>query len=276
LAGGGSGKLPAMQIRSLGGVSWDELARVFNDAFSDYAVPMAMTGESLANMQRRRGYVAEVSFGAYDGSRLVGFVLTCLEGDRAYNSGTGVVPSHRRGGLARELVETVIGSVPAASYVLEVLEDNARAIALYAGIGFVETRRFGCWTFDHRGEALPVIAAPDLAAIAAHADVAPAWQNSLGSLRRAREPYLALGDDTGAAVVFPASGDLALLTVARDARRRGRGTRLLRAARACASRPLRILNVDARAGDIAAFVVAAGAAPLARQIEMVRQRNPVP
>jgi ribosomal protein S18 acetylase RimI-like enzyme len=193
----------------------------------------------------------------------------------------------------------VIGSIAAASYVLEVLEDNARAIALYAGIGFVETRRFSCWTFDHGGEEPPVIdptredprpagraaptprdraspiAAPDLAAIAAHADVALAWQNSLASLRRAGEPYTVLGDQTGAAVVFPASGDLALLTVARDARRRGRGTRLLRAARACASRPLRILNVDARAGDIAAFLVAAGAAPLARQIEMVRQCNPV-
>ena len=65
-----------MQIRSLGGVSWDELAPVFNEAFSDYAVPMVMTPDSLANMQRRRGHVAEASFGAYDGSRLVGFART--------------------------------------------------------------------------------------------------------------------------------------------------------------------------------------------------------
>ena len=260
-----------MEIRSLGGVSWDELAPVFNEAFSDYAVPMAMTPESLANMQRRRGYVADVSFGAWDGSRLVGFVLTCLEGDRAYNSGTGVVPSHRRGGLARELVETVIASVPARSYLLEVLEANQRAAALYLGVGFVETRRFRCWTFDRRGDDMPAIAAPDLAAIAARADVELSWQNSLASLRRAREPYVVLGDDAGAAVVFPASGDLPLLTVSRDARRRGLGTRLLRAAAARASRPLRILNVDGRADDIAGFLEAAGAVPLARQIEMARE-----
>ncbi|HZJ64140.1 MAG TPA: GNAT family N-acetyltransferase [Kofleriaceae bacterium] len=262
-----------MQIRSLGGVSWGELAPVFNEAFSDYAVPMAMTADSLANMQRRRGYVAEVSFGAWDGSRLVGFVLTCVEGDRAYNSGTGVVPSHRRGGLARELVDTVIASVPARSYVLEVLEDNARAIALYLGAGFVETRRFRCWTFDRRGDDVPAIPAPDLAAIAARADVDLSWQNSLASLRRAREPYVVIGDDAGAAVVFPANGDLPLLAVARDARRRGHGTRLLRAAAARASRPLRILNIDSSADDIAAFLAATGAAPLARQIEMVRERD---
>src|SRR6185503_18138492 len=218
----------AMEIRSLGGVSWDELAPVFNEAFSDYAVPMAMTADSLANMQRRRGYVADLSFGAWDGSRLVGFVLTCLEGDRAYNSGTGVVPSHRRAGLARSLVDTVIGSAGARSYVLEVLEANQRAAALYLGVGFVETRRFRCWTFDRRGD--------DMAAIAARADVDLSWQNSLASLRRAREPYAVIGDDSGAAVVFPASGDLPLLTVARDARRRGHGTRLLRAAAARASR----------------------------------------
>jgi ribosomal protein S18 acetylase RimI-like enzyme len=278
-----------MQIRSLGGVSWDELAPVFNEAFSDYAVPMVMTPDSLASMQRRRGYVAEASFGAYDGSRLVGFVLTCLEGDRAYNSGTGVVPSHRRGGLARELVETVIARVPATSYVLEVLEANTRAHALYLATGFVETRRFAVWTFDQPGAPaqsapdnaapdtavhdLHTIEAPDLVAIAAHADVELSWQNSLASLRRARDPYTAVGDHRGAAVVFPASGDVPLLAVAREHRRHGLGTRLLRAARARAARPLRILNIDTRAEHIAAFLTAAGATPLARQIEMIWTRH---
>src|SRR5262249_61620674 len=124
------GKLRAMQIRSLDGASWHELAMAFNAAFSDYAVPLAMTAEALANMQRRRGYVAAASFGAYDGPRLVGFMLTCIDGERAYNSGTGVVPSHRRTGVARALLDAVIASAPPI-YVLEVLEDNAAAVALY-------------------------------------------------------------------------------------------------------------------------------------------------
>jgi GNAT superfamily N-acetyltransferase len=70
--------------------------------------------------------------------------------------------------------------------------------------------------------------------------------------------------------VFPASADLALLAVARRARRQGLGTNLLRAAAARASRPLRILNVDARATAVAAFLAAAGARRLAQQVEMVR------
>ena len=82
-----------------------------------------------------------------------------------------------------------------------------------------------------------------------------------------------LGDERGAVVVFPGSADLPLLAVARDHRRRGLGTRLLRAAAARASRPLRILNIDSRAEGVAAFLAAAGAVPLAGQLEMVRERG---
>jgi GNAT superfamily N-acetyltransferase len=117
---------------------------------------------------------------------------------------------------------------------------------------------------------VPVIASPDLVAIAAHADVEPSWQNSLASLGRAGAPYEVLGDEHGAAVVFPGSGDLPLLAVRPGARRRGHGTRLLQAAAARSSRPLRILNIDSRAGGIAAFLAAVGAIALGRQIEMVR------
>src|SRR4051812_20370098 len=103
-----------MEIRSLAGVGWEVLAAAFNAAFSDYAVAMAMTPAALADMQIRRGYVAQASFGAYDGDQLVGFVLTCRDGDRIYNSGTGVVPSHRRGGTGRALLDAVVAASPAS------------------------------------------------------------------------------------------------------------------------------------------------------------------
>ncbi|MGE5182456.1 MAG: GNAT family N-acetyltransferase, partial [Acidobacteriota bacterium] len=224
-------------VRSLAGASWEQLAAAFGEAFSDYAVPMTLTARQIEDMQRRRGYDAAGSFGAYDGDRLVGFVLTCRDGEVAYNSGTGVVPSHRRGGVARALLDAVIASVRPRRYVLEVLETNTKAIACYRSAGFEETRRLECWTY--RGgdrDALPELAAPDLAAIAAHADVVPGWQNSLASLARAIEPYVVIGDERGAAVVFPASGDLPLLAVSRDHRRRGLGKRLLAAAAARAGR----------------------------------------
>jgi ribosomal protein S18 acetylase RimI-like enzyme len=260
-----------IEIRSLDGVGWDALATAFNDAFSDYAMPTVMTAEALAAMQTRRGYVAAASFGAYDDGRLVGFALTCLDGDRAYNSGTGVAPAHRRGGVARRLVEAVIAIVPTHSYLLEVIEDNTRAVELYQSLGFVETRRLACWSCSAAGPPLPDLTDPDLDDLARDSDVALSCQNSLASIRRAPEPYVVIGDEHGAAVIFPASADLALLTVPRRARRQGHGTRLLGAAVARASRPLRILNIDARATGIARFLDVAGATPLVRQIEMMRR-----
>ena len=259
------------ELRPLSETSWDQLAAAFEEAFSDYAVKMTMSPEALAAMQVRRGYDAAASYGAFDGERLVGFVLTCREVDRAYNSGTGVVPSHRRAGIARELVDAVIANVRPREYVLEVLEDNAPAIAFYCTAGFVETRRFQCWTYDGARANVPELVAPDLDAIAASADVELSWQNSLASIRRSPEPWLAIGDAHGAAVVFPASGDVPLLAVGRDARRRGIGTRLLAGAAAAAGRPLRLLNLDDRDPVIAQFLAAAGARPFVRQLEMVRR-----
>jgi hypothetical protein len=53
-------------------------------------------------------------------------------------------------------------------------------------------------------------------------------------------------------------------------RRRGHGARLLAAAAARAARPVRLM-VDDRDAGIAAFLDAAGATRLVRQLEMVRE-----
>jgi len=261
-----------MSILPLTHISFDALAVAFNDAFGDYPVPLSTTGEQLANMQLRRGYVADASFGAFEGERIVGFVLTCLDGDRAYNSGTGVAVSHRRHGIARELMLHTIEALRArgaASYQLEVIESNDRAAALYRNVGFEERRRFQCWTFEATQKVkTKELANADVDAIAKNADIELAWQNSVTSIRRAPESHVVLGDERGAAIVFPRSGDLALLAVQRDARRQGHGTHLLNAAATRAAKPIRILNIDDRDEGIAAFMSAAGAKPLVRQIEM--------
>lgn len=266
-----------IDYRPLTGISYHTLAGAFEDAFSDYAVPMKMTADAVEMMQRRRGYVADLSLGAFDGDRIVGFALTCLDGDRAYNSGTGVAISHRRRGIARELMQRLIDAIRArgaSSYLLEVIESNERAAALYRSVGFEERRRLQCWTVEgHAPRAasrrIVEIANADLDAIAANADVELSWQNSLASIRRAIEPHVVLGDHDAAAVFFPKSGDLPLLAVRRDARRNGAGAQLLAAVVARAAKPLRVLNVDDRDRGIAAFMNAVDAKPLVRQIEML-------
>ena len=256
-------------IRDLTGVSFETLTATFNDAFSDYDIPAKYTVESLTNLAARRGYRPELSVGAFDGDRLVGFILNGLDGDAAYNSGTGVVISHRRRGIARQMMEHAIRTLPAKRYILEVIETNVRAVALYRDLGFVETRKLQCWTYSAPGKTrITEIANADLDEIASWWDVAPSWQNSIAAIRRAREPHVVLGNEDGAAIVFPSNGDLPILAVKPSARRRGLGSRLLAAAATRANAPLRILNIDEGDQRIAAFLDHSGASRTVRQLEM--------
>ena len=245
------------------------MTAAFNDAFSDYDIPAHYTTEYLTNLVTRRGYRPDLAVGAFDEGRLVGFVFNCLDGDEAYNSGTGVAISHRRRGIGRQLMQRSIETLPAKRYILEVIETNTRAESLYRQLGFVETRRFQCWTVAPR----PSAAAAEGGGPTIKTDwfdMPPSWQNSPASLRRASEPYETFGDDRGYLVVFPSNGDVPLLAVRRDQRRKGIGRSLLAEAAAYVGKPLRIMNIDDRATGITAFLEHCGAKRLVRQIEMVR------
>lgn len=253
-----------IDIRSLAGVSFEAMTEAFNDAFSDYDIPATYTVEYLTNLVVRRGYRPDLAVGAFDGNRLVGFVFNCLDGDEAYNSGTGVVISHRRLGIARQLMQRSIENLPAKRYILEVIETNRRAHALYLHLGFVESRRLQCWTLAGGQAILPVRTGE---IDESWFDQTPSWQNSIASLRRAREPHNVLGDDRGFVVVFPSNGDLPLLAVRRDQRGRGIGRSLLASAADHVRKPLRIMNVEDR---FEPFLERVGAKKLVRQIEMIR------
>jgi ribosomal protein S18 acetylase RimI-like enzyme len=261
-----------IKIRSLKGIDYDVMVEAFNDAFSDYAVPAKYSVEYLRDLVLRRGYRPDLAAGAFDGGRLVGFVFNCVDGDAAYNSGTGTVISHRRRGIARQLMQRSIETLPVTRYILEVIETNERAAALYRDLGFVETRRVQCWTYECRtgfSPSDPAEARPTLDLIRSWCDVAPTWQNEVASIHRATEPYEVVGDERAAAVVFPSNGDVPLFAVAREHRRKGLGRALLAATAARAGKRLRIMNVDDRDAGIAAFLEKCGAQRMIRQIEMV-------
>lgn len=278
--------------RSLRAADFDEIHRAFVGAFSDYVVPMKPAPEALREMFTRRGWVPELSSGVFEGKRLVAFTINGLDGTTGYDTGSGVIPSHRRRGLARQTMEhsfELLRRAGATRYVLEVLEPNVAAATLYQDVGFAETRRLDCWTLEvsspHGGvgkvrggarTTVPFSAASQASPLPegdkelSWWDVQPSWQNSTASILRARDRYTVLGDDDSYAIVFPATGDVPQFAVRREARRRGLGTRLLQDAAATAGKPLRILNVDARDQGMAAFLAALGAQRFVRQIEMER------
>lgn len=261
---------PSLRSRALRDDDFEAVFAAFVDAFSDYVVKLSPTREQLAEMLTRRGYVPDASVGIFDDERLVAFTLNGVDGDRGYDSGTGVVPSHRRRGLGKRMIDDAVELLRArgcTSYVLEVIEANHAAAELYRSHGFVTTRTLQCWSFSS-----------DATSDDFHGtqireewwDIAPSWQNSTASIRRAKDAHVVFGDDDGYAVLFPSNGDLPQLAVRPGARRRGIGTKLLRTAAYRAGKPLRIINVDARDEGIASFLASAGAVKTVSQLEMLR------
>jgi ribosomal protein S18 acetylase RimI-like enzyme len=262
-----------IELRALTGVPFEQIYTAFTEAFSDYIVPLQPSLEELREMLTRRGVDLSLSAGAFDGERLVAYTLNALDGTRAYDSGTGVVPSHRRRGLGRAVMSLSFELLrDASSYTLEVIEQNAPAVALYRALGFTETRRLQIWRYaDPTPTRFTELANADLDLIRSWCDVAPSWQNDLPSIRRARAPYVVLGNEHAAAIFFPHTGDLPLLAVAPSMRRQSLGRRLLNAAATRANKPLRIANVDDGDAGIAAFLEACGAMRGVRQMEMRRR-----
>jgi ribosomal protein S18 acetylase RimI-like enzyme len=263
------------KVRSLQPGDFAAVHAAFLDAFSDYAVPFRISAADLVEMLRRRGYVPDASVGVFDGDRLVAFTLNGLgewNGRRTgYDSGTGVVPSHRGRGLSRLMLDASIERLRdrgAAQYLLEVLQGNERAFCVYRNAGFAVTREFQCWRMDAGDPADAMSLEPvDWKRVSSFFDAPPSWQNSIDSIRRAAAPRTNLSVPEGCAVVFD-NGDLALLAVDRASRRRGIGTKLLKAA--AAGRALRILNVDTSLAGAEAFLASCGAVKTVMQFEMLR------
>src|SRR3954467_14255981 len=89
-------------VKRLHETSFDELYGAFNLAFQDY--DRTWTRDEFEKLLRRRGYEATMSFGAFDGDRLVSFTLNGAglhNGKQtAYDTGTGTIKEYRGKGLA--------------------------------------------------------------------------------------------------------------------------------------------------------------------------------
>jgi ribosomal protein S18 acetylase RimI-like enzyme len=262
-------------LRFLAEDDFDALVAAFNDAFSDYLVPMHATAPQLREICARRGVVLELSPAVFDGGRIAAYTLNALGTwngvPSAYDSGTGVAPSHRRRGLARQLLDVSFPALRArgaAQMILEVLEENERAVALYRALGFEVTRQLDCWRYDGAAALDPEAVETSIDDVPLDfCDFAPSWQNSIEAVRRSSDDRRVIAIDGGYVIVHAATGDLAQLAVDPARRRRGIGTRLLRHAAAVAARPLRILNVETSMRE---FFAAAGAERFVAQLEMLR------
>jgi len=166
-----------------------EIARVAGRAFSDYAVPLRLAPSDIEALVDRDDIVLGASLALEHDGAMVGVALLARRAAKGRIAMMGIDPSLRGQGGGRLLGERAIEVLRARGVtriVLEVLDANDAAAALYRSLGFRPARRLVGRT---RQDAPPPpaercagleLAATDLAAcaraLAAHGDDDLPWQ----------------------------------------------------------------------------------------------------
>ena len=93
-----------------------------------------------------------LSYGMFDNQELIGFIIHAVDTRNgkltAYNTGTGVLPKHRRKGIVNSMYRYALSDLKSNGVeisTLEVITENKAAINAYQGIGFETTRKYHCF-----------------------------------------------------------------------------------------------------------------------------------
>lgn len=281
------------EIRSLADEEAGRIFEAFMAAFADYSVPVTWSRADFEESNARRGFDGSISLGAYEGRRLLGFVLNgagTWGGKRAaYDLGTGVLPEARGAGLSGNLASRLVDFLPTRGYglyVLEVIRDNLPALKTYEKAGFRITRSLECpgGSFVDPGKTWPAgLELVDLPCgkdfpreqVSAFREWEPTWQNSDDSIERMPARLVALGARldgrlVGHAVAAP-NGTIWQLAVARGERGKGIGTALIRGLAGRLGPALRYINVQADDQATLGLLSGCGIGPGVGQYEMTRE-----
>lgn len=282
-----------MEFRFLQESDFDILYPVYLEAFSDYIVKMQPEREQLLELFARRALHYQISVGAFDDDKLVGFNLNGMDqwagALTVYDLSTGIIPAYRGKNLTTRMFNFSLPglrSLNAQQYLLEVIESNERALKAYTSIGFQQQRRFACFQLksprfndkklmhtdiDYRAET-----DVDWQTLEQFWDWQLSWQNSINSIKRGRDRKVIIcaWDKeycAGYGIIYPASGDIPQVAVDKRYRRRGIGTAIVNELlkRLPPGKVARILNIDDRERGAIAFLHALNCEHFINQKEML-------
>ena len=145
--------LPASEFAS------EQLANALNACYEDYYTPIRFHSGQFDFFVRAHDVLLEQSLVAQDDDEIIGLALLARRGERGWVSGLGVLPDHRRQGVARALMTGVIANarrIGLARLQLEVLSNNQPAINLYADLGWQMGRELLVWERPEFQGPLPI------------------------------------------------------------------------------------------------------------------------
>jgi len=278
-------------FKSLNKTSFDDIYLAFKEAFKDYE--MQLNKDELQLMLKRRGFVPDLSFGAFEKDRLVAFTFNGIgtyQGLKtAYDTGTGTLEEYRGQGLATRVFEYSMPYLKKAGiqqYLLEVLQHNPKAISVYEKLGFKISREFNYFVqeqekadlktkpLDPSYQIQPVVIDNDLS-IAAFWDFTPSWQNDFDAIKRKGGDFKMMGAFhknrlIGYCILETQSGDLTQIAVDMPYRRLGIGSHMLREIVKYNQHPsIKVINTDITCTSIVDFLESRSIPLSGKQFEMV-------
>jgi ribosomal protein S18 acetylase RimI-like enzyme len=265
--------------------------KTFLDAFSDYQVRMDLPLYKLKQMLQRRGYVSEISMGAFKDELLVGLVLNGFRNwngkPTVYDTGTGVIGDYRKQGITSSMllnIRALLKEREIEQYLLEVIQINTPAVELYKKQGFQIIRNLVCYKLDknkynpistYEVEHFDTINSTYWTLLTSFWDFIPSWQNSIDSINAASDTFkycFVHFEDAivGYGIIDKKTGDIPQIAVHKQHRRKGIGrsivTELLKSTE---SQNIAVINVDEHSKSTRDFLLELGFQYNVSQFEMM-------
>jgi ribosomal protein S18 acetylase RimI-like enzyme len=277
--------------KTLENISIEILHQAFISAFSDYQVKIDLPLWKFEQMLQRRGYVSEISIGAFKDDVLVGFVLNGFRKwdgrPTVYDLGTGVTGEYRKQGITSNILlnlRELLKEKGVEQYLLEVIQTNISAVELYKKQGFGKTRDFVCFQLD-KSKYIPMTAwevghidrinSEDWEKLMGFWDFIPSWQNSIDSVNAASDSFVYSivqidGTIAGYGIIDRKTGDIPQIAVDRNYRRRGiAGSIITDLIENTESHRIGVLNVDNQSRAMKDFLTKSGFENTVDQYEMI-------
>lgn len=277
--------------KSLENINIEILHKTFIDAFSDYQVKIDLPLWKFQRMLQRRGYVPDISIGAFKDEKLVGFVLNGFRNwngkPTVYDTGTGVMGEYRRQGLTSNMlvnIRELLKEKGVKQYLLEVIQSNTSAVNLYKKQGFKIIRDFACFQIDkkkynlatmYKVEHADRIDPKNWGKLINIWDFDPSWQNSIDSINAVSDTFIysfvRLDDNiVGYGIIDKKTGDIPQIAVHKHYRHRGIARSLVSdLLENTESSKVSVLNVDDQSESTKDFLYKLGFEYSVGQYEMI-------
>jgi ribosomal protein S18 acetylase RimI-like enzyme len=251
----------------------ERLAALFTAVYAGYWHPIQIDADGLRRMVATYDLELGDSVVALDGGELIGVAMLAVRGSEGWIGGMGVVPDRRGEGLGNVITQALLDNARAHGVRrvrLEVLEQNAPAIAIYRSLGFGALGDVAVWRLDTAPEAAKATDADiddALSQLAGQGREAP-WQRSAATIARSRQAgadLRAMRNGDGVAIYTATDAHAALQAI--EAPSPDSAAALLRAPFDRGSTSLLFLN-GAVDGPVAEALETAGATQLAVQHEL--------